>query len=195
MSKARQATGRPRDGQIDHAITHATRELLAERGYGGITVDAVAARAGVGKAAIYRRHATKQEMIYFAAVQGLNEPVPPTGGSLREDLAMVATSVAGRLGEAAPDVLHGLLADIHGDPRLAARFSDTFLVHQRAVLIEVLDRAVDRGELVDRPDPVTVQALLLGPIFYLLLILDSHSQRLPDFTATVADSVADRLLG
>lgn len=186
--------GRPRDSQVDHAIASATRELLAECGYGGITVAAVAARAGVGKAAIYRRHATKQEMIFAAAVHGMDESAPPDGGSLRADLAAVVDTVAGQLGGAAPDVLHGLLADIHGDSRLAARFADTFLDRHRAILTEVLDRAVDRGELDERPDPVTVQALLIGPVFYLLLVLGGGPERLPGLTAALVDSVADRLL-
>ncbi|GAB3995376.1 hypothetical protein GCM10029992_12460 [Glycomyces albus] len=83
MSEHRQPGGRPRDGRIDGAIAQATRELLAERGYAGLTVDAVAARAGVGKAAIYRRHATKQEMIFAATVHDMQEQPPPDAGSLR----------------------------------------------------------------------------------------------------------------
>ncbi|MEV6394609.1 TetR/AcrR family transcriptional regulator [Streptomyces sp. NPDC051907] len=194
MPNPRQAVGRPRDSQVDHAIVRATRELLGERGYAGLTVDAVATRAGVGKAAIYRRYATKQEMIFSAVVHDMGEQPPPDAGSLRADLAAVCQTIAGQLGSAPTDVLAGLLADVYSDTALGARFSETFLQRERLVVTEVLDRAVARGELAARPDPATVQALLMGPIFAWLLILMGDPDKVPDLARTVAESVAAVLL-
>ncbi len=186
--------GRPRNSEVDLAIVQATRELLAERGYAGLTVDAVAARAGIGKAAIYRRYATKQEMIFSVVVHDMREQPPADAGSLRADLAAVTRVIAAQLGHAPTDVLAGLLADIYADDALATRFAETFLERERLVLTEVLDRAVTRGELTTRPDPTTVQALLLGPIFAWLLILDGDRDKLPTLTHTVAEATAGTLL-
>ncbi|MEU2030478.1 TetR/AcrR family transcriptional regulator [Nocardia amamiensis] len=194
MPKPRQGVGRPRNSEVDLAIVQATRELLAERGYAGLTVDAVAARAGIGKAAIYRRYATKQEMIFSVVVHDMREQPPPDAGSLRADLTAVTRVIAAQLGHAPTDVLAGLLADIYADDALATRFAETFLERERLVLTEVLDRAVTRGELTTRPDPTTVQALLLGPIFAWLLILDGDRDKLPAFTHTVAEATAGTLL-
>lgn len=193
MPKPKQAAGRPRDGQIDHAIARATREVLAERGYAKLTVDAVAARAGVGKAAIYRRFATKQEMIFAATVHDMEEPPPPDSGSLRGDLAAVCATIADQLGTAAPDVLHGLLADLHGDSALGARFTGTFIERERFVIDTVLDRALARGDLARRPDTAEVHAQLIGPIFFWLMILGGDRDQVPAFSRTVADTVAASL--
>lgn len=194
MPKPKQGLGRPRDSQVDHAIVRATRELLAERGYAGLTVDAVAARAGVGKAAIYRRYATKQEMIFSVAVHDMREQPPPDAGSLRADLAAVCQTIAAQLSSAPTDVLFGLLADIYADASLGDRFAETFLARERFVVTAVLNRAVARGELAKAPDPAIVQALLIGPIFAWLLILTGDWDRVPDLTRTVSDAVATVLL-
>ncbi|WP_454195698.1 TetR/AcrR family transcriptional regulator [Nocardia sp. Marseille-Q1738] len=194
MPKPKQGVGRPRNSEVDLAIVDATRELLAERGYAGLTVDAVAARAGIGKAAIYRRYATKQEMIFSVVVHDMREQPPPDAGSLRADLAAVTRTIAAQLGRAPTDVLAGLLADIYADDTLATRFAETFLERERLVLTEVLHRAVTRGELTTLPDPTTAQALLLGPIFAWLLILDGNRDKLPALTHTVAEATAGILL-
>lgn len=193
MPEPKSAVGRPRDSRVDHAIAGATRELLAERGYAKLTVDAVASRAGIGKAAIYRRFATKQEMIFAATVHDMEEQPPPDSGSLRGDLEAVCEAIAGQLSTAPPDVLHGLLADIHGDKSLGARFSGTFIERERFVIDTVLERALERGELAAKPDAAVVHAQLLGPIFYWILILIGDHGRLADLGRSVAAMVADSL--
>src|SRR5579859_1576410 len=97
MSAGRIPPGRPREARIDAAVQEATRSLLAEVGYEGLTVDAVAARARVGKAAIYRRYRSKAEMAFAAAVHDLEiEPSADTGslrGDLRELVAIIAANI------------------------------------------------------------------------------------------------------
>lgn len=194
MPQPKQGVGRPRESRVDDAISRATREVLTERGYAKLTVDAVAAKASVGKAAIYRRYATKQEMIFAATVHDMEEKPPPDTGSLRTDLAAICETIGAQLSSAPSDVLHGLLSDIHGDSSLGARFSATFLERQRFILDEVLSRAVRRGELIGPIDTGTVHALLIGPIFCWLLILMGDREKLPGLTRTVADMVATELL-
>ncbi|GAA1681296.1 TetR/AcrR family transcriptional regulator [Glycomyces endophyticus] len=194
MTGPKQNVGRPRDAQIDDAIVRATRELLVERGYAKLTMDAVAKRAGIGKAAIYRRFATRQEMIFAATVHGMEEQPPPDSGTLRGDLAAVCRTIAAQLGAAPPDVLHGLLADIHADQALGARFTGSFIGREQYVLGEVLDRALARGELAAMPDVRVVHALLIGPVFFWLLILIGDREQVAALSATVAESVADSLV-
>lgn len=189
----KQAGGRPRDSRVDHAIAVAVRSLLAEHGYATLTVDAVAARAGVGKAAIYRRYSTKQEMIFAVILHGMNEKPPADTGSLSCDITAVATWFSDRLARTAAGVMAGLLADIYADPILGNRFTETYLTLERSIVTELVDRAMERGELPTRPDPALVHGLLLGPLFAWQIMLDENPARTPQLAQTVARMVTDAL--
>ncbi|RDI42779.1 TetR/AcrR family transcriptional regulator [Nocardia mexicana] len=178
---------------MDHAIAVAVRELLTEHGYAALTVDAVAARAGVSKAAIYRRHPTKQDMIFAVLVHDLREEPPADTGSLHGDIAALTARIGDQLARTAAGVMAGLLADIHSDATLDARFTETYLTAERSVVSTLLDRAVARGELSRRPDPATVHVLLLGPLFAWQIMLDEDPARTPHLAETVARIVADAL--
>src|SRR5258706_1007760 len=78
--------GRPRDGRVDRAIVTAALEVMAESGISELRMDEVAARAGVGKAAIYRRFESKDEMVAAAIGTLVSEIVVPDTGSTRADL-------------------------------------------------------------------------------------------------------------
>ncbi|GAA3174495.1 TetR/AcrR family transcriptional regulator [Nonomuraea roseoviolacea] len=175
---------------MDRAVAEAARELLAERGYAGLTVDAVAARAGVGKAAIYRRYATRQEMIFAAVVHGLDLETPADTGSFRGDLGALLGDIAARLVAPPPGVVPGLFADLHADPALAARFTGSFVATERRCVSDVLDRAVARGELPSRPDPAVAHALLIGPVFAWLFLLAEDHDRLDGLVRAAAEAAA-----
>ncbi|MFI2350386.1 TetR/AcrR family transcriptional regulator [Streptomyces sp. NPDC019443] len=169
--------GRPRDGRVDEAILTATRELLAHSGYAGLTMDAVAERAGIGKAAIYRRYATKQDMVFAAAVHVPDLPASPDTGTLEGDLTVLVQEIVGHLtAPAATSAVLGLLADIGASPDLAARFHQTFVVREQAGIRGLLERAVARGELHTLPDVSLVHALVTGPVFTTLYL----QHRTPD---------------
>lgn len=188
MSARKQALnqgGRPRDSRVDDAIASAVVELLAEVGYARLTMGGVAARAGVGKAAIYRRHATKQEMIFDVLTSGQFLAVAPDRGSLRADLA---AALADSMTSPPPGTAPGLLADVHADPVLRDRFDAKYLGAQRRTLAEILDRAVARGELATHPDPAILNALLGGPIFAWLYLLSESPDQLPALTSALLDA-------
>lgn len=185
--------GRPREGRVDEAIAAAARALLAEQGYAQLTVDAVATRAGVGKAAIYRRYATKQEMIFAAIMHNLELTTPPDTGSLATDLAAVTRDIVANLATPSPTVVTGLLADVHADKAIAAKFAATFVAAEQTCITEILDRAVTRGELPHRPDPAVVHALLLGPVFAWLFLLLENRETLPAFADRIAAIVTQVL--
>jgi AcrR family transcriptional regulator len=170
--EAARPIGRPRDARADRAILQATLELIAERGIHEFRTEDVAARAGVGKGAIYRRYPSKDELV-TAAVAGLvkEEIVVPDTGSTSADLqALMREAVELYSGSLPGQLMPSLVSAMAQRPELARAVRDGFLANRRAALSEVLRRGVERGDL--RPDLDLELALdvLGGPLFYRLLI-------------------------
>ncbi len=163
--------GRPRSEEAHRAILAAVVELLPEHGLRGITIEAVAARAGVGKTTIYRRWDTKNDLI-VEALQQLRPPgAPPDTGSLAGDLEAVVTLQRDRLeASALPRMMPRVLADASEDPDLLAEIVRTAVMPIRAILEEFVDRAVARGELREDVDRQSVVDVLHSVPVYLLLM-------------------------
>ncbi|MEV0060705.1 TetR/AcrR family transcriptional regulator [Nocardia sp. NPDC050718] len=193
MRTSKSAGGRPRESRVDTAIAAAVTGVLAESGYAALTVDAVAARAGVSKATIYRRFATKQEMTFAVVLHDLDEAPPADTGTLEGDLGALIERIGEQLSRSGSDVMTGLLADIRADATLTERFTTTYLAVERSVIGELLDRAIARGDLTRRPDPAITQALLLGPLFAWIVVLDEDPARAPELARIVARMVSDAL--
>ena len=141
--------GRPRDASRDRAILAAALQILQEEGYRGLTIDGVAARAGVGRPTIYRRWPSKPALVVAALVEAaeLALPVRDTG-SLRGDLiAVQRRQVALMNSPESRRVTAGLVADLAADPELAERYVSQYLAPRRALVWQVLQRGIDRGEL------------------------------------------------
>ena len=140
--------GRPRDPSRDGVIRAAILRLLADVGYGALTMDAVAAEAGVGKATIYRRWRTKQDLVVdtIAELQR-GQALPPDTGSLEEDLRALlhalVTVVTGPVGAATLS----LLSTVPHQPALAEAFRSGPLGLWRDAFHEVWARAEQRGEV------------------------------------------------
>jgi AcrR family transcriptional regulator len=163
--------GRPRDERAGRAILSATRELMAENGVHDLRVDDVASRAGVGKATIYRRYRSKDELV-TAAVAGLVSEirVPDTGRTRADLLALMRGAVAVYRGSVEAAVMPSLVDAISRNPELARRVREEFLVRRRAALRPVLERGIERGDLRDDTDLELALDVLGGPLFYRLLI-------------------------
>jgi len=155
--------GRPRSEQAEQAIIEATLDLFAERGFEGVCVEAVAARAGVGKATIYRRWPNKEELL-LAAFGSLKSPFPePKGVSVREDLlAMVEVMCADKADPRKSRRYALLLGEGDKYPRLMARYKETIVQPRRDAMRAVIRRGVETGEL--RPDTDVEIAMLTGAI-------------------------------
>ncbi len=167
----RRPPGRPRSERSHLAIVRATLELLAEVGYARITMEQVQRRAGVGKATIYRRWASKAELVKDA-IQHLSADLPvPDTGSLREDFkAISAALVAIARDRDAALLMPRLLAEASRDPELHAIFYAQLVEPRRRVARIALQRARDRGELRDDVDLELAIDMLVGPIIYRFLI-------------------------
>jgi AcrR family transcriptional regulator len=163
--------GRPRDQRADRAILRAAIELMAAQGVRDLRMDDVADRARVGKATIYRRYHSKDELV-TAAVSGLvSEITVPDTGSTRADLvALMHGAVEVYSGSVEAAVMPSLIDAMSRDVELARSVREGFLEGRRAALREVLERGVERGDL--RPDLDLELALdvLGGPLFYRLLV-------------------------
>lgn len=159
--------GRPRDVGRDQAILDATLAILQEQGYRGLTIEGVAVRAGVGRPTIYRRWPSKPALVVAALVQSARLAIPAVDtGSLRRDLIAVQHHQIELMNP--PEsrrVTAGLIADLVADPELAQTYVTQYLAPRRAVVFEVLQRGVDRGELAADVDFAFVYDLLMGPLF------------------------------
>lgn len=166
--RERRRPGRPRDAGADDAIMDAVVELLTEVGFGGLTIDAVAHRAGVGKATIYRRWDGKEQLVLDALAAG-RIPVPqPDTGTLRDDLLAYYLPLADiEAQQGAVRLMPALAAEAAVDPDLADRLH-AFVSDRRAPVAGILRRAQERGEVNDDVDIELVVDLLTGAIMYRL---------------------------
>jgi len=181
--------GRPREERADKAILHATLRLIAERGLGELRIDDVAGRAGVGKATIYRRYRSKDELVGAAVTSLVSEIAIPDTGSTESDLReLMRNAVKVYRGSLEAGVMPGLVDAMSRDPELARAVREGFLKRRRAALAAVLERGVERGDL--RPDLDLELALdvLGGPLFYRLLITGGPIDN------ELADGVAELML-
>jgi AcrR family transcriptional regulator len=139
--------GRPRDPSRDGVIRAAILRLLASVGYGALTMDAVAAEAGVGKATIYRRWRTKQDLV-VDTISDLNREValPPDTGSLEGDLRELMHSFVAVVTGPTGAATLSLLSTVPHHPALAKAFQSGPLAVWRNAFAEVWDRAEQRGE-------------------------------------------------
>ncbi len=181
--------GRPRSPDADNAILDAVVALLAEGGLEGLSMDAVAARAGVSKATIYRRWSRREDVVAAAATR-LSRQVPvPDTGSVRDDLRAIARGLAAVLAAPGADrLVSALVAAASTDPDLAAALRAGFLHERREAATQALARGQARGEIAPGADLGLLVDLLAGAIYYRLLL-----RGVPTEPAT-ADALVDLLL-
>jgi AcrR family transcriptional regulator len=140
--------GRPRDPSRDGVIRAAILRLLADVGYGALTMDAVASEAGVGKATIYRRWRTKQDLV-VDTISDLNreEAVAPDSGSFEEDLRLLLRGLVATINGPTGAATLSLLSTVPHQPALARAFREGPLAVWRQAFAEVWERAEARGEI------------------------------------------------
>ena len=159
-------TGRPRDPQIDATVLEATLAVLDETGYGQLTIEEVARRAGATKPAIYRRWPTRQHLALAAlAVRLGDSPVPDTGCTLC-DLGEGIGVFLAAFRQIRPGVLGALFADCARVPELRDAFLATLFDPPREAVGQMLERAVARGDLRADVDRGLVLDMLSSVVHY-----------------------------
>jgi len=163
--------GRPPSARSRAAALDTTVELLAEVGYGRLTTAAVAKRAGVSTATLYRHWKSKDALV-TDAVSGLVAEIRiPDEGDVRRDLlSLMRDAVRLYTTSVAAPALRGVTTEMANNPELRDTIRGHFLEARRAALREVLERGVERGELVEAIDYELALDLLGGPLFYRFLI-------------------------
>src|SRR6202453_116868 len=178
--------GRPRSEQAEQAIIEATLDLFAEQGFEGVCVEAVAARAGVGKATIYRRWPNKEELL-LAALGALKSPYPePTGVSARDDLvAMLTVMCADRADPRKARRYALLLGEGEKYPRLMARYKETVVEPRREAIRAVIRRGIEAGELRPGTDVEIALLALTGTV----MAKEKDGTLSRDFAARIVDEL------
>jgi AcrR family transcriptional regulator len=167
--------GRPRDVRADRAILDATLELAGSVGLGGLTMDAVAAKAGVSKATIYRRWSSKESLVLDAWMACFTDDTIPDTGSVEGDLTILMGGLRDNISKGLlARVLPQMVAAAQVNEELAAAYRQ-FVAHRRRRTLVVLQRAIDRGELPAAIDLDLVPDMLVGPLFYRTLMSGSVS--------------------
>lgn len=175
LVEAKPQLGRKRDNTRDPEILEAALDVLAEAGYDGMTIDMVAARAKAGKATLYRRWASKPELVLDAVAcmksKGIDLTSPPDTGTLRGDLVAMVKSPTLQESERKLKVMAGIVSMIARDPDLAAAAREALIEPRSAANRIVFQRAIDRGEI---PADCDIETLcMVGPamIAYRVLML------------------------
>ena len=152
---------RRRGAALESAILEATLAELSDVGYGRLSVERVAERAGASKASLYRRWPSKVELVMDAVYHVFPDASsPPDTGSLRGDLVAMMRAVAHRLAGPAGQAMGGVLSDALGDPDKAKQVRSYARGNSQASMREIVRRAVERGD-VD-PSAVTERRLETG---------------------------------
>jgi AcrR family transcriptional regulator len=167
------ARGRRRDPAIDTAILAATRDLLIEVGYANLSMEAVAARAGVTKPTLYLRYPTRAVLV-FEAIFGKTKarPVPETG-SIRADLEEAYKWVVDEF--TAPEAraaIPGLLAEVAASPEMAQQIRVAVIGPEYARVREQLALASTRGEIHADADLDLVIDAFIGTALARITLLD-----------------------
>jgi len=163
---AAERTGRPRNPEIDAAVLRAALAVLDELGYGRLTLEGVARRAGTTKPAIYRRWPSRQRLVLAALGRRLGGAKAPDTGCTLCDLDECLKVFVAAFRRMAPDVLGPLLADCAGDRELRAAFMTTLFEPPRAAVRATLERAYDRGDLRDEVDLELILDLVGSLVHY-----------------------------
>jgi len=160
----RKAPGRPRNARADEAIIEAVMAMLTSgQSADAISIEAVAAKAGVGKATIYRRWPNKEALL-IDAVATMKGPLPePRGESVRDDLVMLIGGMRSKRSEQYGRATACLLPELVRSPELH-RVHQSVMEPRRNVMRQVLRRGIETGELRADLDIELTLLMLSGPV-------------------------------
>jgi AcrR family transcriptional regulator len=171
VSKRQPVPGRPRKPETQNGILRAAADILVEEGYRALTMERLAARAGVGKTTVYRRWKSMAELVADLLDAANNAWPMPTekSDSIAEDLRTLYRNwVAGisRGGKIIPM----LIAEAVQNPDLASLLHERFILPRRRIAIAMVERAKERGEVSKSTDSQSAIDMLMGRMWYRQLV-------------------------
>lgn len=163
--------GRPRDPDVDEAIVNAALDVLADDGLSGFSVEAVALRAGVGKATIYRRFDGREDLL-AAAFERLRDDMPtpsPVGSAYERLLGLLESIRRADRNARSGRIMLQVFALAATRPEFVSMFYDRVMSARRAVIVGLLREGVDEGWVDPACDREAAYTLLVGPVVLLRL--------------------------
>jgi AcrR family transcriptional regulator len=181
--------GRPPSASAHRAILEAARGLLVERDLAHLHLEQVAARAGVGKATLYRHFPTRESLAIELLLEMATDvhPARDRGDTRAELIAIVDGTVRALTRSPLGRVMQGLFSELALNPEIAAPFRAVVVRAKRAAVADVLARGKRLGDIRDSADVELATELLIGPVYYRLLFGG-------DFDTDFASRVVDALL-
>jgi AcrR family transcriptional regulator len=188
--RGKRSPGRPRSEQARVSIQRSTLKLLGENGFPDLTIEAVAAHAGVGKATVYRWWPNKAALIADAFASSTTRKLRfPDTGSVRADMSQQMRQVIKIFRSRRGRILSAILAAGQSDGELIAAFRERFMRPRRQEAYATVRRGIARGELRKGVDLDLLLDSLYGPIYMRFLI--RHDKLTPDFV----DNLCELVLG
>jgi AcrR family transcriptional regulator len=177
-------------GDITRAIRRALMQELAAVGYGRLSIEAVARRAGVSKTAIYRRWNSKLDLVIETVVAAAGNKLPALDtGSLRGDLTLLFQVIAHALSHPlASQIIPDLLAEAARNPTIDATLQQLLRAKQQEIGGRLIGLAVQRGELPTDTDADAAVDLIVGPLYWRLAI--ARTPLTPSYLDLLVESVA-----
>lgn len=187
------ARGSARRARTDALLRATVADHLRQHGYAGLTIERVASESGVAKTTIYRRWASKAEMVFALAIHADAEPPAIATGSLAGDVRQLADRAVSLVAtEPGRSVLPGLLADMIGDPHLSDRLRGALVGAARGDIDGIIEQARVRGDLRGNAPVDEFHATLLGVPYARVHLLGEED---PDRIATELSAQLLALLG
>lgn len=181
------ATGRPRDPRVDQALQQTLVEILAERGPDGFSIDDLAARSGVSKAAIYRRYSCRDDLV-AAGLAAVNDSMPEVADlELKPALVRLLTWI---VGSHASGMTPTWLFAIQQMPEVKDLYATKVIGPRRAAVRQVLERAQDEGLLQPAADLDVLLTCLIAPA----VLIGMHRARDYPSSAVSVEAVVDTVL-
>jgi AcrR family transcriptional regulator len=194
-SRRPRGRGRPRAPGADRAILDASIQLLGEQGVDGVTIEGIAARAGVSRPTLYRRWRTKEDLFADALEQRRTPIGVPDTGSLAGDLQAIFRDVRRSFSASAARELWGLALTIGARaPRFLERHWATYIQPHRDAMRVVIKRAQQRGELAYGFSSEAMIDLVSGTLVYVFLFKPRGPTRREEIELIRVLSMAGRTL-
>jgi AcrR family transcriptional regulator len=182
--------GRPRDARADRAILDAALQSFIDEGYEGMSMEGVAARAGVGKTTIYRRWPSKKELI-VAAMDTLFEDLRlPETGDVRADLTSIVHQAHRFITETkAGEVLPRMVVELASGTPLGRTYFEKVMAPRLQAIVGALEAAKERGELRTDLDDHLALASIIGSMMFLRV-----TRTLPQTKGDLPDRLVTQLI-
>ncbi len=184
--------GRPRNAAANLKVLEAAKDLLAEGGIGAVTIEELAARAGISRPTIYRSWPNAKAVAMAALIEATAvAPQGVSGGTVRHDLKRVVKDLVAAFSTPVGRSAAELIAAADHSTELAKAFRHHLLLKVRDRVLEILGDGVKRGDIRRRLDLEAAADLVMAPVFFRLMV--GHHQLSADFAETIVEQALDGL--